>query len=181
MMIPTSYLLRWLLIPSSVVTLLLYFYLIPFYFIAFIIVIAVVFTYCFLLLLFDHLLWCTLVWSWVVVKDSINKEHLHLSSLPNAASVGEGHLKAGSDGGDCNVDPTEAAGTGRLKNSPSCGLDTIPISHWVGVLWTRHQWWPSVLFKVHETCNCMDCCWKKNGWICHHLTFINNFVNFTDV
>lgn len=43
----------------------------------------------------------------------------------NAASVGEGHLKARSDGGDCNVDPTEAAGTGRLKSAPSRGLARI--------------------------------------------------------
>lgn len=29
-------------------------------------------------------------------------------------SAGEGHLKTRSDGGDCNVDTTEAAGAGGL-------------------------------------------------------------------
>lgn len=43
-------------------------------------------------------------------------------SLPNVASVGEGHLKARSDGGDSNVDTTEAAGAGRLRSTPNCGL-----------------------------------------------------------
>lgn len=75
----------------------------------------------------------------MVVKGPIKKAHLHLYYLPNAASVGEGHLKARSDGGDCHVDATEAAGTGRLKNAPSCGLARIPLSHRVGVLWTHHQ------------------------------------------
>lgn len=43
-------------------------------------------------------------------------------SLPNVASVGEGHLKARGDGGDSDVDTTEAVGAGRLKSTPNCGL-----------------------------------------------------------
>lgn len=35
-------------------------------------------------------------------------------------SVGEGHLKTRGDGGDCNVDATEALGTGGLKSPKPC-------------------------------------------------------------
>ena len=37
-------------------------------------------------------------------------------SLSYAVSVGQGHLETRGDGGDCDVDTTEAIGTGRLKS-----------------------------------------------------------------
>lgn len=46
-----------------------------------------------------------------------------------AVSVGQGHLETRSDGGDCNVDTTEAFGTGRLKSIPNFDLATKPRSH----------------------------------------------------
>lgn len=47
-------------------------------------------------------------------------------------SVGQGHLEARSDGGDCHVDTTEAAGTERLKSRPHCDLASKPGSHQPG-------------------------------------------------
>lgn len=38
-------------------------------------------------------------------------------SLLYAHWVGQGHLETRSDGGDCDVDATEAVGTGRLKST----------------------------------------------------------------
>lgn len=36
--------------------------------------------------------------------------------------IGKGHLEARSDGGDCHVDTTKAAGTEKLKSTPNFGL-----------------------------------------------------------
>lgn len=47
-------------------------------------------------------------------------------------SAGQGHLKARSDGGDCHVDTTEAAGTERLKSRPHSDLASKPGSHQPG-------------------------------------------------
>lgn len=47
-------------------------------------------------------------------------------------SVGQGHLEARSDGGDCHIDTTKAAGTERLKSRPHCDLASKPGSHQPG-------------------------------------------------
>lgn len=45
-------------------------------------------------------------------------------------SAGQGHLETRSDGGDCNVDTTEAAGTGGLESTNlNCDLVTKLGSH----------------------------------------------------
>ena len=58
-------------------------------------------------------------------------------------SAGQGHLETRSDGGDCNVDATEAAGTGGL-DSPNSTFDLItkPRPHQTYVSKTDHL--PSV-------------------------------------
>lgn len=60
-----------------------------------------------------------------------------ISNSPlHVVSVGQGHLETRSDGGDCNVDTTEAVGTGRLKSFPNCDLATKPRSHQAAMSWT---------------------------------------------
>lgn len=59
------------------------------------------------------------------------------NSLLNTVSVGEGHLETRSDGGDCNVDTTEAVGTGGLKSIPKCDIAT-KLSSQLSMSWTDH-------------------------------------------
>lgn len=62
------------------------------------------------------------------------------NSLLYVVSAGQGHLETRSDGGDCNVDATEAVGTGRLKSTnPNCSLVTKPISHQAAMSGTDQQ------------------------------------------